>query len=53
MTCNLDKDISSLFEKDLENHPDSKYYVDGEDGSLMTLDHLISEISLISVDLTN
>ena len=31
MTCNVDKDISSIFEKDLENHPASKYYVEVED----------------------
>ena len=31
MTCNVDKDISSIFEKDLENHPASKNYGDVED----------------------
>jgi hypothetical protein len=34
MTCNVDKDISSTFEKDLENHPASKNYCDVEDNEI-------------------
>jgi hypothetical protein len=31
MTCNVDENISSTFEKDMENHPASTYLCDAED----------------------